>query len=99
MEQMIPPRINLNGTSRESLLTDYMAALDALRKAMEALGRIVPNGRDYQTMPDPQACSRAREAFGERQVALRKILDDIEEVAVAISDQADNRRSSTGGKP
>lgn len=48
----VKPRLNLNGTSAVELTENWqgvIAAADALR---DALVKVVPNGRDYQTLPD-----------------------------------------------
>ena len=47
MNTLTLPTLYLNGTSRDSLLDGYLAALDALRLAMEALQAAAPNARDY----------------------------------------------------
>ena len=44
---MIYPTININGTARETLERDYLAALDAIRDAIVALKITAPHGRDY----------------------------------------------------
>jgi len=81
------PLVNLNGTSKDALLGQYMAVLQALDSLQTALGEAMPNGRDYQTAKDPNACSKARQAFTERRLILANIREEIYEVAVAISDQ------------
>lgn len=50
-KSLIIPVVNLNGTSRESLVEDHRKALDALKVAFDALSDIAPHGRDYQTTP------------------------------------------------
>lgn len=42
-----PPLVHMNGTSRDSLLAGYMAAIEALQAALPALRATHPNGRDY----------------------------------------------------
>ncbi len=49
------PCVNWNGTSRNALLEGYMHALRAIEDAMAVLRTTAPNGRDYQTLPDPGA--------------------------------------------
>ena len=46
-------QVNLNGSTRESLVADRKAAIDALTAATVALRDIRPHGRDYQTLPAP----------------------------------------------
>jgi|SRR6185295_15689211 len=75
MTALIPPTVNLNGTSGLDLFKqadDVCAALHDLRLAM---GRAMPHGRDYQTS-DMHACYKAREAHIERAVILDQIEKD-----------------------
>lgn len=51
---LVPPRLNLNGTSKQELLTQYRNALHALYAADMALAGMSPHSRDYQTLPDGQ---------------------------------------------
>lgn len=44
---MLAPKININGTSAESLRTEYMAAFDAVNNAVQAVADITVHGRDY----------------------------------------------------
>lgn len=46
------PMIHLNGTSKESLITDLTEALTAANSLFTTLQRMSPNGRDYYTLPD-----------------------------------------------
>jgi hypothetical protein len=51
MADFIIPIVNMNGTSRENLLQQYIDALEGLRHAIRTLGAMAPHGRDYQTQP------------------------------------------------
>jgi hypothetical protein len=42
------PTVNLNGTSRQTLINDYQEALFAVRTAQVKLAAVEFNGRDYQ---------------------------------------------------
>jgi hypothetical protein len=44
---MIKPTVHLNGTSRETLTAEYLAALRAVQAALVAVRAITVNGRDY----------------------------------------------------
>lgn len=74
------PCININGTDRDDLLKDYLAATLALDKAVEALGAVWPHGRDYQTL-SVGAHQRAAEEHAARLVNLRTIRAEIETIA------------------
>jgi hypothetical protein len=41
------PTININGTARVELIAGYLEAMLSLQRAHEALGKIMPHGRDY----------------------------------------------------
>ncbi len=41
------PTIHTNGTDAETLVNDYMDAMDALLHAVNELERCAPNARDY----------------------------------------------------
>jgi len=58
MPTMILPTIHLNGSSPEHMLTDLMAAMDAVHTAIDTFARTAPHGRDYYPQGDlafPQA--------------------------------------------
>jgi hypothetical protein len=44
---MIKPTVHLNGTSRETLTTEYETALHAVQAALAAVRAITVNARDY----------------------------------------------------
>jgi len=47
------PNVNMNGTSRESLVDQRRDVMRALLRAQEALKHMAPHGRDYQGVPLP----------------------------------------------
>ncbi len=61
--ELVLPRINLNGNSRESLVKDYTEALDAQNAALARFLNIDFHGRNYQTLPDGsfEAARKSRE--------------------------------------
>ncbi len=77
---MILPIVNINGTERDDLLKDYMAARKALQLAVEALGAASPHGRDYQTMPQGSFYAAQPEP-ADRIVKVRSVLAEIETIA------------------
>lgn len=46
------PIINLNGASRENLIKDHAAVVEAAEALARKLRLAMPHGRDYQTLPD-----------------------------------------------
>lgn len=70
------PRIHLNGTSRKSLEEQYEAAIEALGKALDALGETSPNARDYYPI-EPGAFSRAMGEHASRVRRLREVQGEL----------------------
>jgi pantothenate synthetase len=58
---MMMPTIHLNGTSREELIEQHVAAVAALNRALEAMARAAPHGRDYY----PQGAGAIQQAIQE----------------------------------
>lgn len=46
------PKINLNGTSADTLFDEYIDAQNVIRKAREILATCTCHGRDFQSNPD-----------------------------------------------
>jgi hypothetical protein len=80
---MITPTVHLNGTSREELLHQYIAALEAIRGAHDALCAMSPHGRDYYPQ-GPDAFQIARQEHQDRLASLEGLRMEIEELAFAL---------------
>lgn len=92
MSDFAVPVVNLNGTPREVLVEQLLSVMRALDAASAAIGAAMPNGRDFQTLPDHgEVTARARAAFRERLAAIHRMQDEFEALAMQIADQADNR--------
>lgn len=65
------PRVHMNGTSRNELIEQHMAALRAVQAAQVALQNACPNGRDYYVI-DNTATQRA---MAEHMARLGKLTD------------------------
>ena len=74
------PTVHLNGTSRDTLLEGYIAALDALRLAREALQAAAPNARDYYVQAGDTFCLAQNQHFV-RLARLRETLDELNTLA------------------
>jgi hypothetical protein len=81
---MMTPTIHLNGTSRDELVSQYVAALDALHNAMQALIKMAPNGRDYYPQGD-DAFPQARREQIARLSKLDDLYKEIEGMALRIA--------------
>lgn len=85
---LIAPRVNLNGTSKEALIRQYMDVYHALGVVLTHMHDATPHGRDYQTFSDAaQRTYAARDAWGERQLIIEAMRREIEELAINISEQ------------
>ncbi len=80
------PQVNINGTSAEELVHQRRKVLSYLRKAMLALAKAAPHGRDFQTV-EPERFTEARELYETRWNALSEIHDDLYAEAIDIQDQ------------
>jgi hypothetical protein len=80
------PTLHLNGTSKTDLRDGYLAAHDAIDKAIEALASAELNGRDFY----PQGPGAYLQARIERDAALKHLRDAREyatDVLSGICDQ------------
>lgn len=77
------PTVHLNGTSREELQNQLQEAIWATENAIRKLANAAPNGRDYY--PQGQnAWSRANDEHVARLGKLQSVVDDLEQIALAI---------------
>lgn len=79
------PTIHHNGTSKRDLLEGYVNADAAIRKAMEAMAKTCPNGRDYYPQ-GPHAMGQAQREHEARMEALRDIAKQMVALAEAVED-------------
>ena len=84
MTDVVTPIVHLNGTSKQELIDQRLAVLDALRKAGEALRNAAPNARDYY--PEPGRLTRA-EAQHRRRLETLKLLVKQVEAEVTLIDR------------
>jgi outer membrane protein assembly factor BamD (BamD/ComL family) len=74
------PIIHMNGTSAETLLDGYRNAMNKLQEAIDALGTVEFNARDYYV--EKGAWDRAVKERREQMAALRKVHEELTEIAV-----------------
>ena len=84
--EVIVPVVNWNGTSAEGLIEGYMAFMDDLRDAIGSLKAITPHGRDFQT-EHPDVYREARNQHRSRVLILEAMLQETENMALAVQDQ------------
>jgi hypothetical protein len=80
------PVVNINGTSRQELVDVRVEAIDAIRGAIKAISDCSPNGRDYQTAAKGEF-EIARKKYVERFLFLNRLINELEEEAIAIQGQ------------
>jgi hypothetical protein len=74
--ELTVPTVHINGTSRDELLEQIRDAYLAIGKAMEALAKASPNGRDYYPQGD-EACRAARKEHQSRAERLASVRDEL----------------------
>ena len=84
------PTIHLNGTGGEQLLAGYVAALDAVRLAREALAGTAPHMRDYY-VAGPQAFAAADEEHVARARRLAEVYGELEAITCVLYEQVEER--------
>jgi hypothetical protein len=84
------PRLNLNGTSADELLSQIDSAIFALNKAATAMREAAPHGRDYQTIA-PGAYSDARQEHEERLSRIATLIGEYKAIYKNIADQHEER--------
>lgn len=81
------PFVNMNGQSAKNLVEEQLNAMHAIQAAKSALCERAPHGRDYFTAPTG-VYDAARAHHVAMLSALDKIETDLEQIAMAIQDQA-----------
>lgn len=85
------PVINLNGTSAESLTSEYGEAIFALRAAINAVQNITVHGRDFQTAADG-LYQKARDEQIARLRKLEEVQAELESLREQVYEQQLARR-------
>ena len=83
---MMRPIINNNGDTRESLVDQRRAVIDALRVVVKALWETAPNGRNYIGNAERFAADKA--IYAARFAMLDQISNEITDEALAIKNPA-----------
>jgi hypothetical protein len=86
--KIITPRVNMNGNSKESLLTELSDAVDAVQNAIHKLSICdYSHGRNYQTRLEPHISERARNEHVARIYKLHEVRVELQAIAEAIYEQ------------
>ena len=85
------PSIHLNGSSPDVLLEDYRTAAMAVASAIDALGRVMPHGRDYYV----QGEGALAHAIKEHRARIKK-LENVRDELTAIARHVRNEQARRG---
>lgn len=89
------PTVHINGTSANSLQEQYVAAITAVRVALQALADATPHPRDYYVQ-DPDGFQQARTEHLDRLKRLMAVEDELSMLLQAVYTQ-DTHRSQRHG--
>ena len=84
MSNLSLPTVHLNGSSQESLLDGYVAAIEALRVAAQALQATSPHDRDYYTQ-GPDALPKAVKEHSARLHRIAVTIHELNAIAEHVS--------------
>ena len=93
IKPLVPPTLNLNGTSSRELVLQHAKVLYALVALQRTMAEASPHGRDYQTKPGEYVS--AREAWLQRMQIVSKLTAEVEDYAADVLKQADARRKAS----
>ena len=71
------PTVNINGTSREELIAQVRAVVNAAAELNRVLGFAVPHGRDYSSAV---LSHHDREVWGEYRLEVEKLRKEYEDI-------------------
>jgi hypothetical protein len=83
------PTVHLNGTAGEVLRHQYRTAVEALRRAIDAMGEAGPNARDYYVQ-GPDAGLAAQRAHETRIASLKRLREDLAKITAGIERQLEH---------
>ena len=96
MDALQTPRVHLNGTPKQTLMDEYLQALDAARQAYNVVGvRGCPNQRDYYPL-GAAAWDSAIHEHNVRMAKLKDVCDELEALVIAICDAPSPTVASRG---
>lgn len=88
---MMIPTVHLNGDTADRLVEQNRNVADAARALLEALAEASPNARNFYVQ-GPNAFSQAASEHTARCEAVRAVMADAATIALAVQEQADERR-------
>jgi hypothetical protein len=85
------PTIHLNGTSGNVLRHQYATAIEALRRALDAVCETRPNERDYYVQ-EPDTGSQALREHEARVTSLQRVREELVTISNGIWSQLEKQR-------
>jgi hypothetical protein len=85
--RIVPPTVNMNGATADSLLEQQEAVLEAVTALQKALAAAAPHGRDFQYDRTGLELPKAQEDHRKELMYLSQIGTRHRELAIAIYDQ------------
>ena len=83
---LVTPTVHMNGTGAQELIDLNVTAMDAVEKAIEAVAKAAPHGRDYY-VSTKFTYQDALEEHTSRLLALNIIKDELLGIALAVQEQ------------
>jgi len=96
-QHMIVPRLHMNGTTAADLIEQYSEAKLAVHRAIDAVCKAAPNGRDYYPL-GATATGIAQDHHEQRLKALRKVESELMALLEAVVDADDEHKRLRGGR-
>lgn len=89
LRDFIVPGVNLNGSSKSSLIEGYLDIISALDKVDKAYAEAQPHARDYQTVPGLpiKTAARAIECWRQRRLVLDALKAELRKLAHEVNAQ------------
>lgn len=94
-EPLLIPTVHINGTSKSYLVTDHMAAINAVNEALKAVQAMAPHGRDYYLQDVPGRRSKIQDALEQHNARLTKlqiVAGELMHICEKIIDQQESWR-------
>jgi len=82
---MYPPKVNINGTSKDELVRQFLECHEALEAAYKAMQDCYPHGRDFQTQ-SPEIYRLARDQHDRWLYNLAEMRAGIDQIGAEILD-------------
>ena len=84
-EEIVYPVVHLNGTGKNSLISEYEKAGHAVSMAIKTMQENCPNARDYYLIPG--SFKEAMEQHTDRILRLKSVFKEIETILDNIDEQ------------